>query len=87
MNNTIYLGSEKIDEKSFFIDVLYFSATSYSKSLYPTIERYFKKKAIEYFKGGSYTSTSEKIAETGKLDGVITWNIYIIMRTTYTLKN
>ena len=32
MNKTVFLNAVKIDDKSFLIDVLYFSATSYSSS-------------------------------------------------------
>jgi len=86
MNTTIFLSSEKIDEKSFFVDVLYFSGTSYSKSLYPTLSRYFKKYALIHFKGGSYTSKEVDIAECGKLENVINHDIYFIKRVIYTLK-
>jgi len=86
MNKTIFLGSNKIDDKSFYIDVLYFSATSYSKSLYPTLSRYFKEYANVHFKGGNYTSKEHNITETGKMDDVITSNIYFIKRVIYTKK-
>ena len=73
-NKTIFLGSGKLSEKQFFVDVLYFGATSYSKSLYPTIDRYFKKYATEYMEGGTFSSTSD----------IIVQYLYKIMRTTYT---
>lgn len=86
MNKTIFLNAVKIDDKSFLIDVLYFSATSYSKSLYPTLTRLFNKYAIEFFSGGSYDSREETIAKAGELAGVITYDTYFIKRVIYTKK-
>jgi len=75
----------QIDEKSFFIDVLYFSGTSHSKSLYPTIARLFNKEVARIFpQGGMYTSDEENITETGKYDGLLSSDIYYIKRVTYT---
>lgn len=85
-NKTIFLGSGKLNDTQFFIDVLYFGATSYSKSLYPTIDRYFKKYAMEYMGGGTYTSTCNTIAEDEKIEGYSTSGFYKIMRTIYTKK-
>ena len=59
---TTYIQSEGIDEKSFYIDVLYYSYTSISKSLEPTITKLINKYAHIYFKDmiGKYEIESRK---------------------------
>lgn len=84
MNKTIFIGAEKIDDNSFYIDVLYYSATSYSKSLYPTITRYFRKYAMDFMGGGTYSSKEVKIYEGGIYDGLHAHAPYFIKRTIYT---
>ncbi len=53
---TTVLQVVKVDENSYFADFLYQSSTSYSKSLYPTITRTFKK-----LPPGNYNQTDQNI--------------------------
>ena len=88
MKDTIYLTSGKLNDTQFFIDVLYYAHTSYSKSLYPTIARYFKKYAMEYMQGGTYSSTEKEIDVPCIIDGYHSKDLppYFIKRTIYTKK-
>ena len=88
-NDTIYLASGKINDTQFFIDILYYPHTSYSKSLYPTISRYFKKYAMEYMQGGTYSSIEQKIEIPNSIIDSYhspTLAPYSIKRTVYTKK-
>lgn len=85
MNKTIYIDSGKLSDTSFFIDVLYYSATSYSKSLYPTLTRLFNKYSIQYLGGGTYSSIEMKLAVPCQKSNE-TYPPYYIKRTIYTLK-
>lgn len=75
MKNTIILSSCITSSKTLVIDALYFSGTSYSKSLYPTITKEFNKRAEGFCGGGKYTSSEVDI---------INENNYSIKRITYT---
>jgi len=88
MNKTIFIDSGKINDTQFYIDVLYYNATSYRSSLYPTITRLFKKYAMQYMKGGSYTSEEKNIDIPCHIEGYHSKgsNPYSIKRTIYTLK-
>ncbi len=84
---TIFITAQKIDDKSFYIDVLYYNNTSYSKSLYPTLSRYFNKYAKEFFKldialliGSMQFENQEENIYTGDN------RYYFIKRVIYTLK-
>lgn len=86
MNKTQYIDSNKIDDKSFYIDVLYHSYTSYSKSLEPTCTRLFKKYAQEYMNGGQFKLEIQNIEVACKIDGLHAIAPYSIRRIIYTLK-
>ena len=64
---TTVISAEKIDDNSFYVDVLYYTGTSYSKSVYPTLARAFQKYALELMNGGSYKSRSIDIEINNKL--------------------
>lgn len=52
---------KKVDENTFFADFLYGAATSYSKSLYPTITRTFTTESKKLMGGGTYKQTEEQL--------------------------
>lgn len=83
MKDTIFIGSTKLSDDSFYIDVLFFPHTSFSKSLYPTISRYFKIVGARYEIKGNFSGKEERF-EVGKIDGVHSISPYTVLRTTYT---
>ena len=81
---TTVISAEKIDDNSFYVDVLYYTGTSYSKSVYPTLARAFQKYALELMNGGSYKSRSIDIEINNKLlssifSALITVVIYLLL--------
>ena len=85
MNRTIFLQAGKLNENSFFIDVLYWNGTSYSKSLYPMITRMFQKYSVIFFKGGSYKNEELKLLDSSSTEPDISTSSYYIKRVIYTL--
>lgn len=81
---TKVIHAQKINDNAFYIDVLYMASTSYSKSLYPTIERAFKKYAQELMSGGTYSGSEQDIAVDCKIEDVHSIAPYSIKRITYT---